>query len=71
MTTTKAEASRKKAAIKAAAALQKATAAVHAYSMACYECSDGSQIKSADDGRLVLCEKMTEYSGWLSSVYAK
>lgn len=71
MTTGKAEAARKKAAIKAAAALEKATEAVYAYSRACLECEDGSQVRAADDGRLILCQNMMEYSGWLSGVYGK
>lgn len=71
MATTKQEQNRKKAAIKAAAALEKARLAVHAYTMACNECNDGSQVRANDDGRVLLMESMTEYSGWLSSVYDK
>lgn len=67
----KSEVARKKAAIKASAALEKATAAVYAYARTCLDCNDGSEIRAADDGRLLLCQKMTEYSGWLSSVYDK
>lgn len=69
--TTKATATRKKAAIKASEALQKAVDAVYAYARACVDCEDGSAIRAADDGRILLCQNMTEYAGWLDSVYNK
>lgn len=71
MATTKQELRRKQAAIKAAAALEKAKLAVHNFSMACNKCNDGSQVRRADDGRILLMGSMAEYSGWLSSVYDK
>nr|WP_321303040.1 hypothetical protein [Alcaligenes faecalis] len=71
MTTTKQEQARKKAAIKAAAALEKARIAVHDYAIACFECDDGSQVRAADDGRVLLMASMAEYTGWLNSVYDK
>lgn len=71
MATPEKEQARKKAAIKAAAALEKARLAVHDYAMACRECDDGSQVRAADDGRVLLMGSMTEYAGWLSSVYDK
>ncbi len=58
MATTKQELKRKKAAIKAADALEKARLAVHAYTMACNECNDGSQVRANDDGRVLLMENV-------------
>lgn len=71
MALTKQEQARKKAAIRAASALEKARIAVHDYSMACMLCEDGSQVRAADDGRVLLMEDMAEFSGWLTSVYDK
>ena len=71
MSNPKAEAKRKKAAIKAAVALQKASDAVNEFAIACVDCNDNSHIRAANDGRILLIESMMEYSGWLSGAYDK
>ena len=67
----RAEAARRKAALKAAEKLFAAADAVGEYAMACLECNDGSGPKAADDGRHVLQAHMRELGGWLESVYRK
>jgi hypothetical protein len=65
----RAEAARRKAAIKAAEKLQAAADAVAEFSMACFECNDASRPMGADDGRNMLSANMREFAGWLESVY--
>jgi hypothetical protein len=67
----RAEAARRKAALRAAEKLQAAADAVAEFALACLECNDGSGPKRADDGRTVLSAGMREYAGWLESVYGK
>lgn len=67
----RAEAARRKAALKAAEKLFAAADSVGEYTMACLECNDGSGPKAADDGRNVLQANMRELGGWLESVYGK
>ncbi len=70
-TQARAEAARRKAALKAAEKLFAAADAVGEYAMACLECNDGSGHKAADDGRHVLQANVRELGGWLESVYGK
>ena len=67
----RAEAARRKAALRAAEKLHAAADAVGEFAMACLECSDGSGPKAADDGRSELQANMRELGGWLESVYGK
>jgi len=64
-------ATRKKAASTCAKKLQDAVDALNALMRACNECDDGSGVRSADDGRVLLVEQMMEYANWLDSVYNK
>lgn len=70
-TKAKAEAARKKAALACAKKLEAAAEALHELVMACMECEDGSTVRRADDGRLLLQRDIREYAGWLESVYGK
>lgn len=67
----RAEANRKKAAIKCAKALEAAADALGEFGMACLECNDASRVKGVDDTRITLAERCREYSGWLESKYEK
>lgn len=67
----RAEAARKKAAIKCAKALQTAADALGEFGMACLDCNDASRVRGDDDGRLILAKNCREYAGWLDSVYSK
>lgn len=69
-TQARAEAARRKAALRAAEKLQAAADAVAEFSMACLECNDGS-VRGADDSRVILSTSMREYAGWLESVFGK
>jgi hypothetical protein len=70
-TQARAEAARRKAALKAAEKLHASADAVAEFALACLDCNDGSGPKRADDGRTVLSSSMREYAGWLESVYGK
>ena len=67
----KAEANRKKKALACAKALDAASSSLSAYLIACNECNDASGSRGDDDGRLLLMRNMTEYKGYLTSVYDK
>lgn len=67
----KAEANRKKKALACAKALEAASSSLSAYLIACNECNDASGSRGDDDGRLLLMRNMTEYKGYLTSVYDK
>lgn len=67
----KAEANRKKKALACAKALEAASSSLSAYLIACNECKDASGSRGDDDGRLLLMRNMTEYKGYLTSVYDK
>lgn len=69
-TQARAEAARRKAALRAAEKLQAAADAVAEFSMACLECNDGS-VRGSDDSRVILSTSMREYAGWLESVFGK
>jgi hypothetical protein len=70
-TQARAEAARRKAALKAAEKLHASADAVAEFALACLECNDGSGPKRADDGRNILQAHMREFGGWLESVYGK
>lgn len=65
----RAVAARKKAALDCAKKLEAAADALAAFGLACVDFEDGSRVRGADDGRLILAERCREYSGWLESVY--
>lgn len=65
----KAEAARKRAAVQCAKKLREAAEALSIYSMACFECRDGSGVQRGDDGRSLLMGDLQEFAGWLESVY--
>lgn len=67
----KAEAARRKAAVECAKKLVAAIDALHAYSRSCREIGDGSEVRGASDGRILLAQNMREYAGWLDSVYGE
>ena len=67
----RAEAARRKAALRAAEKLHAAADSVAEFALSCLECNDGSGPKRADDGRTILSAGMREYAGWLESVYGK
>ena len=67
----KAEANRKKKALACAKALDAASSSLSAYLIACNVCNDASGSRGDDDGRLLLMRNMTEYKGYLTSVYDK
>lgn len=67
----RAEAARKKAALACANKLESASKALNEYLHACNACSDASGSRGADDGRMRLMRDLNEYSGYLTSVYAK
>jgi len=67
----KAEANRKKAALECAQKLLAASDAVNRYLASCNECQDASSARGADDSRLILIGNMTEYAGYLHSIYDK
>jgi hypothetical protein len=69
MTTTKQELKRAKVALHLAKKLDAASAAMDNFRYACIDC--GEHWPAADDTRITLSGKMTEYSGWLESVYRK
>ncbi|AEA65982.1 hypothetical protein [Burkholderia gladioli] len=66
-----AEAKRKKAAIACARKLEAASEALSQFFLACIECQDASTSRGDDDGRRILMRNITEYAGYLSSVYDK
>lgn len=59
----------KKTALKLAQALDKACDAMNAYTRACRDAD--LPFKGADDGRVLLLENMSEFGGYLRSVYDK
>ena len=65
----KALAIRKKAAITCAARLTDAADSLNDLMRACNACDDGSGVRSADDGRVLLVERLMEFANWLDSVY--
>lgn len=67
----RAVAARRKAAVDCAKRLNAAIDALHAFSMACLEVGDGSEVRRADDGRLLLAGGMREYATWLEQVYGE
>ncbi|VVE52618.1 hypothetical protein [Pandoraea terrigena] len=67
----RAEAVRKKAAVECARKLEVARDALNAYLLACIECNDASRSRGADDSRSILMGNMSEYAGFLRSVYDK
>lgn len=67
----RAEAARKKAALKCAKKLKEAADALGEFGMSCLECNDASRVRGADDGRLILANNCREYAGWLESKYEK
>ena len=69
MSTPKTELKRAKAALKLAQKLNAAHEAVRQYIFACCDC--GERYPYADDSRMLLQKSMSEYSGWLESVYRK
>lgn len=56
---------KKKAAVKCAAALHAASAALHAFMKACNAVDDGGQVRGIDDGRIILAASCEEYAQWL------
>jgi hypothetical protein len=69
MTTPKQELKRAKAALKLAQKLNAANEATRQFIFACCDC--GERYPYPDDSRMLLQKSMTEYSGWLESVYRK
>lgn len=69
MTTEKALAAKKKAALAAASALLKACVAMQKYRAACRACNE-HEIRQ-DDTRVTLPEKMSEYGNYLNAVFDK
>ncbi|VVE56723.1 hypothetical protein PAQ31011_05135 [Pandoraea aquatica] len=67
----RAEAARKKAAVECARKLEAARDALSAYLLACIDCNDASGSRGADDSRSILMGNMSEYAGYLRSVYDK
>lgn len=67
--TPKQEAQVKKAGMKLAEALDKAGAALNAYSAACRDA--GLPFKGVDDSRVLLLEDMVEYQIHLRSIYER
>ncbi|MGR9587062.1 hypothetical protein [Pandoraea sputorum] len=67
----RAEAARKKAAVECARKLEAARDALNVYLLACTDCNDASRSRGADDGRLILMSNMSEYAGFLRSIYDK
>lgn len=67
----RAEAARKKAAIKCSKKLDGAVRAMAEFLSACVWCDDESMSRGEDDGRRLLLQKMQEYSGHLDSVFNK
>lgn len=67
----RAEAARRKAALKCAKELFSAVDALHAYSMACIDVGDSSVIRGADDSRVLLARSMREFATWLEQVYGE
>lgn len=70
-TRNRAEAARRKAALRAAAALFKAADDLSEFSMACLDCDDASSPRRADDSRTLLQANLREYASWLEGVYKK
>ena len=58
-----------RAAVQCAKKLREAAEALSIYSMACFECHDGSGVQRGDDGRSLLMGDLQEFAGWLESVY--
>ncbi|AKK24968.1 hypothetical protein [Pandoraea oxalativorans] len=67
----RAEAARKKAAVECARKLEVARDALNVYLLACIDCNDASRSRGPDDGRMLLMSNMSEYAGFLRSVYDK
>lgn len=69
----RAEAARKKAALKCAKKLEEAADALREFLAACNDCNDESGNHKTDiaDGRIRLIRDCMEYSGYLESVYSK